>query len=369
MEIRRREKTVREVTAGFRDNGEDGAVGFGGRLTIRPSYQREFVYDDERRKAVIDTVQKGFPLNAMYWSEGEDSRYELLDGQQRTLSICQYVNGDFSLHGHGFYQLPESEQERFLDYRLTIYICRGDEREKLEWFRRINLSGLCLTVQEMRNAMYPGPWLSDAKRSFCRKEAPACRIAEKFLCGDADRQAYLETVLSWIGHREGKSIESYMNEHRRDADAAELVCYFQSVIDWVRTVFPTYRKEMRSVAWGDLYNRYGTGSFDPGTLEAGVRTLMRDRDVTGKSGIYEYLLGGDERLLRIRPFSAGQKKKAYARQGGVCPHCVRDGFRQTRYTPEEMEAGPVTPWREGGRCTGENCRLLCRYHHRLQTKT
>ncbi len=42
--------------------------GYGGRLNIRPTFQREFIYKDKQRNEVIHTVRKGFSLNTMYWA-------------------------------------------------------------------------------------------------------------------------------------------------------------------------------------------------------------------------------------------------------------------------------------------------------------
>ncbi len=367
MEIRLEEKTTREITEGYRDSAENGVVGFGGKLNIRPAFQREFVYDDKKRNAVIDTVRRGFPLNVMYWADDGNGNYELLDGQQRTISICQYVNGDFSYNNFYFHNLTEGEKNAILNYKLMVYVCRGDDKEKLDWFKIINIAGVQLTEQELRNAVYTGPWLSDAKRYFSKSNSPAYGLAGKYLNGEANRQAYLETVLSWIGDREGKSIEEYMAIHQEDTNASALWIYFQSVISWVTTVFPTYRKEMKGLPWGEYFNEYGNAPQDPAALEERLKTLMMDDDVTAKKGIYAYLLSGSEKNLNIRTFTESQKRKAYEQQNGICPHCVRDNFAKTHHEIEEMEADHITPWCEGGKTEIENCQMLCRYHNRLKS--
>ena len=98
MKIELKEIKISEVANGYFNDNEEGVVGFGGLLNIRPKYQREFVYKDKQRDSVIETVQKNFPLNVMYWVKNEDDTYEVLDGQQRTISICEYVSGSFSLN-------------------------------------------------------------------------------------------------------------------------------------------------------------------------------------------------------------------------------------------------------------------------------
>ena len=173
MNIRLVHIKVRDLFNGYQDNGDKGVVAYGGKLDVRPAYQREFVYKPEQQQAVIDTLSKGYPLNVMYWADHGNGHYELIDGQQRTLSICTFLDGDFSCAGlfgikqpQAFHSLPEDRREQLLDYELTVYICDGTESEKLEWFKTINIAGEELTDQELRNAVYTGPWVSDAKRYF-----------------------------------------------------------------------------------------------------------------------------------------------------------------------------------------------------------
>lgn len=222
MEIKLHKVSIREIVKDYIDNEENGVVGYGGKLNIRPAYQREFVYKEKQRNAVIETVTKDFPLNVMYWVEDEKGNYELLDGQQRTISICQYVNGDFSLNSRAFHNLTETEKNQILDYPLMIYICKGNDKEKLDWFKIINIAGVQLKEQELRNAIYTGEWLSDAKRYFSKNGCVAYLLANKYLNGEVNRQDYLETVLSWISAKEGIKLEDYMSIHQHDTHATPL---------------------------------------------------------------------------------------------------------------------------------------------------
>ena len=238
MNIKLKEITVLELTDGYQDNEENGVVGYGGKLDIRPPFQREFVYKDKQRDAVINTITKDFPLNAMYWAVRDDGNFEIIDGQQRTISICQYVAGDFSINGLAFHNLPKDKREQILNYRTTIYFCSGTDSEKLEWFRTINIAGEELSDQELRNAVYSGSWVSDAKRYFSKNSRP--KIGDDYLSGVANRQEYLETAIDWIS--EGK-IEDYMSKHQHDKDAKVLWEYFQSVINWINPSSPTIVKK------------------------------------------------------------------------------------------------------------------------------
>ena len=354
MDIELKKITIRELVEGYRDNNEEGVVGFGGKLNIRPKYQREFVYKDKQRDAVITTINRNFPLNVMYWAVCNDGTFEVIDGQQRTISICQYATSVFAYDMRYFHNLQNDEQDKFLDYELMIYLCSGTASEKLEWFKTINIAGEKLTDQELRNAVYSGSWVSDAKRYFSKNSCPAHGLGGNYLSGSAIRQEYLETAIEWIAARDNHNIEHYMATHQKDANAAELWLYFQSVINWARLVFPKYRREMKGVKWGILYNKYGSQPFDAVVLENEVKRLMLDEDVTNKKGIYAYLLTGDERNLNIRAFSEKQKREAYERQGGVCLHC------HETYSFEQMEGDHIAPWHDGGATTADNCQMLCK---------
>ena len=351
MNIKLHEITVRDVAEGYVDNAEEGVVGYGGRLNIRPKYQREFIYDVEKRNAVLDTIRKGFPLNVMYWVKNEDGTFEVLDGQQRTISFCQYVNSDFSIDNRFFHNLTETERNQILDYKLMIYFCEGNDREKLDWFRIINIAGMKLTDQELRNAVYTGPWLSHAKTIFSKSNCAAYLLAKDYVPGSPIRQELLETAIRWKSKGE---IEKYMAEHQHDPNANALWTYFKSVIDWVKLTFPKYRKEMKGIDWGGLYDQFGGDTLDTADLERQIETLMMDDDVTSKKGIYTYVLTRDERHLNIRAFTPAQRRSAYERQKGKCTIC-RKPFQEA-----EMEADHITPWSEGGRTEPRNCQMLCR---------
>ena len=348
-----KEITVRELTQGYQDNNEDGVVGFDGKLDIRPPYQREFVYNEKERNAVLDTLQKDFPLNVMYWAVREDGNYEVIDGQQRTISICQYVEGDFSIDGIGFYNLPNDKQDQILDYTLMVYFCSGTDSEKLAWFETINIAGKVLTKQELRNAVYSGSWVSDAKRYFSKNSRP--KIGDEYLSGSANRQEYLETAISWISN--GK-IEDYMSKNQHEPNATELWLYFQSVINWVKANFTKYRREMKGIKWGILYNEFKDEKYDAKKLEEQIATLMEDEDVGNKKGIYSYVLTGKEKHLNIRAFSDKQKREAYERQKGICVDCNK------HFELNEMEADHIDPWHSGGKTDAENCQMLCREDNR-----
>lgn len=357
MEIKPKELTVRQLCENYMDNNEGGVVAYGGKLDVRPPYQREFVYDQKDRDAVIDTVLKNFPLNVMYWADREDGTYEIIDGQQRTISICQYVTNVFSVVIDGmprkFFNLTKDIQDKIMDYKLFIYVCRGTESEKLDWFKTINIAGKVLNQQELRNAVYHGAWLTDAKRYFSKTNGPAAQISKNYVGKVANRQEILETALSWIS---GGKVQEYMDDHAKDADAQPLKDYFEKVIEWVSETFPKVRAtQMKGVNWGELYNRYKDVQFDVNELEEKIARLMKDSDVTNKSGIYVYVLDPDkqEKVLSIRTFDDNTRRSVYEKQEGKCYYCGKP------FPIEKMHADHIIPWSKGGRTIEENCCMSC----------
>ena len=353
MKIELKEIQIRDIVEGYFDDGEDGVVAYNDMLDVRPPYQRDFVYDDKKREALIHSVMKGFPINVMYWFKNGD-RYEILDGQQRTISICQYFDGEFAVKRGKevleFHNLTNGEMDQILDYKLLVYICEGTDKQKLDWFETINIAGEKLTDQELLNAIYTGAWLTDAKRHFSKTNGPAYGLGSKLLKGEPKRQAYLETTIKWIN----KDVAEYMSIHQHDEDAKELWDYYTRVIKWVGKRFPTYRKEMKGLAWGEFYNNYRDVEINPDD----VTELMKDEEVTKRSGIYHYLLSGDSKYLSIRAFTDADKRVMYENQEGICPTCGE------HFEIEEMDADHVDAWSKGGKTKLENGVMLCKKDNR-----
>lgn len=252
MKITETKIKVSDLVENYLDDGDGGVYSYDNRLTIRPSFQREFIYREE----------------------------------QQTISIAQYVNKDFPVKINGndkfFQNLTDEEKQTILDYELTVNICEGSEAEKLEWFKRINIAGAVLTPQELLNATYTGPWLADAKTYFSKRNCVAAKMADGYLKGTPIRQELLEKALAWIADRDGlESGQMYMAIHQHDEDANDLWLYFQSVINWAKMLFPTKQKEIADKqTWGLLYNQYHMKQYNSNVLEADIKNLVMDNDVT-----------------------------------------------------------------------------------------
>ncbi|OHP49099.1 MULTISPECIES: DUF262 domain-containing protein [Neisseria] len=351
MKIELKQITVRDLVKDYQDDAEKGVRAYGGLLDVRPPYQREFVYKDKQRDAVIETVRQGFPLNVMYWAKREDGTFEVIDGQQRTLSLCQYIAGDFAYMMRYFHNLQDDEQQQILDYELMVYVCEGSDSEKLKWFETINIAGEKLTQQELRNAVYHGSWLADAKRYFSKNGCAAYQIGQDYISGSPIRQELLEKALNWISQGQ---IESYMAKHQHDPNALALWQYFQAAITWVEATFPVKRKkEMKGVEWGGLYDQFKDKVLDADKLEAEIKTLMLDDEIGNKKGIYPYVLTRNEKYLNLRTFSDGMKRKMYEKQNGICPHC------KEKFELDQMEGDHIIPWSEGGKTNEDNGQMLC----------
>lgn len=356
MKIELQKIKIRDITKNYKNNEEEWVIWFDWKLNIRPKYQREFVYKEAQRNAVIETIKKNFPLNIMYWAKNEDGTFEVLDWQQRTISICEYVIWNFTLNNLAFHNLTEDKKNEILDYELTIYICEWVESEKLEWFQTINIAWEKLTEQELRNAVYTWTWLNDAKKYFSKTNCPAYQIGKNYLKWSPIRQEYLETVLKWISNGE---IEKYMSENQQNENASELWQYFQSIIHWINIIFPNYRKEMKGLDWWFLYNNFWKNFYNAVELEEKIKKLMMDDEVTKKSGIYLYLLDWKEKHLSIRIFTENQKRETYEKQNWFCANkkdCIN---LWKKLDINEMEADHITPWSKWWKTNIENCQMLC----------
>ena len=364
MTIKQIEVTVGDIARGYINNEEQGIRGYGGQLDIRPPYQREFIYNENEQQAVISTVLKGYPLNVMYWvrrSEDAECPYEVMDGQQRTLSLCEYVDGKFAYDFKNFFNQPADIQKLILDYPLTIYLCEGEPSEKLEWFKTINIAGKPLNEQEINNAVYAGPFVTDAKRHFSKSNCGAYRLGKDLVNGTPIRQEFLKKALEWMAEhetREGKpqSVVGYMAEHQHDPNANNLWTYFQNVLNWTITNFDLkkFKKIMKGLNWALYYDKYHSTTLDTADLASRISKLILDSDVQKQMGIIPYVLTGDERHLDLRGFPEDIKLAVWEKQHHICPSC------QKEFDYEFMEGDHITPWREGGRTVIENCQMLCR---------
>ena len=368
MTIKQLEVTVGEITKGYINNEEQGVRGYNGLLDIRPPYQREFIYNEAEQRAVINTVLNEYPLNVMYWvkrSDDAECPYEVMDGQQRTLSLCQYVAGKFAVDFKYFDNQPADDQKKILDYKLTVYVCEGKESEKLEWFKTINIAGKPLNEQEIRNAVYAGPFVSDAKHHFSKSNCGAYRLGKDLVNGSPIRQDFFKKALEWMAEHEtrnGKlqSAVGYMAIHQHDKNAIPLWTYFQNVLNWAISTFnmKKFKIIMKGVDWALFYDKYHEQPLDIKVMEDRISDLIGDDEIQKPNGIIPYVLTGDERYLDLRTFKDKVKKAIWEKQNHKCAICGKE------FDFELMEGDHIKPWREGGRTDIKNCQMLCRQCNR-----
>ncbi len=306
------------------------------------------MYDAVQRDAVINTVTQEFPLNLMYWAVRDDGGYEIIDGQQRTISICQYVTKKFSFNKVYFDNQSKNKQDKILNYKLMIYFCSGTYDEKLDWFKTINIAGVELADQELRNAVYSGLWVTNAKRYFSKTGCPAYDRGSDYLTGTPIRQDYLETAIKWLSDGE---IEDYMGKHQHAKNADALWKYFESVMDWLESTFTKKRSFMKGVAWGPLYNQFKDTKLNAVALEKKIAKLEADEEVTNSKGIYPYILSGDKKHLSLRVFDKHIMRRVTKKQGGKCKICEK--------VIATLQGDYIKPWSKGGKTIEENCQMLC----------
>lgn len=379
--------TVSEIVDGFIYNDFEGKGLFGlsGKLIIQPEYQRNYIYADGKRDvACIESILKGYPLGLIYFNKTKNNSFEVLDGQQRITSIGRFVAGkfavlDFNGNRNFFSGLSTDQQRKIMNYQLLVYECEGSESEIKAWFKTINISGVPLNEQELRNAIYSGPFVSEAKKEFSNSGNANQQKWQSYIKGVANRQEILQEALNWVSKGE---IDNYMSKHRNDTNINELKTYFNTVIDWVSNVFTIVESEMRGLEWGRLYETYHNISYNPTEVEKKISKLYADSDVTKKSGIFEYVLSGEKtefiKLLSIRAFSETDRKSKYREQTNEaekntisnCPICITDlQYEHTTHIwkYKEMAGDHIIPWSKGGKTERSNLQMLCNHHNSLKS--
>ena len=373
--------TVKEINEGFVYNEYEGKglFGWNGKLTIQPEYQRNYIYADGKKDvAVIESLLKGYPLGLLYFVKVDDDKYEILDGQQRVTSFGRYITGKFAVKDENgmeqyFDGLSEDKRNKILNAPLTIYICEGEEPEIKEWFKTINIVGVPLNNQELLNAIYSGPFVTMAREEYSNSSNAYIQKWSAYIKGDVNRQDYLATALNWISKG---NVDNYMSQHRYDTNIKELKIYFNSVIDWISSIFKDVKSDMRGLPWGEFYETYHRNSYDANAISKKLCELYTDQCVTNNKGIYEYILGGcvDTKLLEIRVFEESTKRVVYEQQTNIaktksvsnCPLCALgdDNNKIKIWELKEMEADHVTAWSKGGATDIKNCQMLCITHNR-----
>ncbi|MGI9013789.1 MAG: HNH endonuclease family protein [Phycisphaerales bacterium] len=379
--------TVADICDGFVYNQLEGKglFGLGGKLTIQPEYQRNYIYADgggKKEMAVIESLLKGYPLGLIYFNKvanPPNEHFEVLDGQQRITSIGRFVTSKFAIMENGnpkyFHSLPADEQAKINESPLLIYECEGTETEIKQWFETINIAGVPLNDQELLNAIYSGPFVTKAKEEFSNSQNANIQKWSAYITGSANRQQFMERALEWVSKDD---VGTYMSSHRTDTNITELKNYFNSVIDWVSAVFIDVESEMRGLEWGRLYEAYHNTSYDPKKVSAEVQRLYGDPYVKNRRGVFEYVLGGmkDTKLLDVRVFDKATQQSVHAKQTEAaeaadesnCPLCAvgHDSNKGRIYKLKEMEADHVSAWSKGGASTAANCQMLCTTHNRAK---
>ncbi len=375
--------TVKDVCDGFVYNELEGKGLFGlsGKLTIQPEYQRNYIYADGKKDvAVIESILKGYPLGLIYFNKVSNDVLEVLDGQQRITSFGRFVTNKFAIKDENgmeqyFGGIASDKQSKILETKLLIYECEGTESEIKEWFKTINIAGVPLNQQELLNAVYSGNFVTLGKAEFSNSQNSNIQKWSAYISGSVNRQAFLECALDWVSKG---NIGDYMSRHRYEKNITELKAYFNSVIDWVSTVFTDVESEMQGLDWGRLYEEHHKKSYNPAKVSKEVKSLYGDSYIKNRKGIFEYILGGsvDTKLLDVRVFDEATKKSVYTAQTtkaessgkSNCPLCAvgHDVNKSKIWKLNEMDADHVAAWSKGGATNIKNCQMLCKTHNRAK---
>ena len=374
--------TVKDICEGFVYNELEGKGLFGlaGKLTIQPEYQRNYIYAEEGREAaVIESVLKGYPIGLIYFNKVSNNKFEVLDGQQRITSLGRFITDKFALKDENgmqyFGTMAKDKKDKILETKLLIYECEGTESQIKEWFKTINIAGVPLKPQELLNAIYSGPFVTLAKEEFSNSQNANTQKWSAYISGVVNRQDFLARALDWVSKG---NVDDYMSRHRKDTNIKELKTYFNSVIDWVSSVFTDVEKEMCGLEWGRLYEKYHKKSYDPSKVSKAVQKLYGDPYVKNRKGVFEYILGGsvDTKLLDVRVFDEATKRSAYASQTKTaktkgksnCSHCAmgHDANKSKIWSFSDMDADHVSAWSKGGATDAKNCEMLCKTHNRAK---
>lgn len=390
MQANLKKYVVKDIVNGFIVNGFQyndyegrGLFGLNGSLIIQPEYQRNYIYADGKKDvSVINSMLKKYPLGLIYFNYKKNKTYEVLDGQQRITSIGRFITGKFAIEDDNgnknyFSGLSKDQQELILNTKLLVYICNGSESDIKKWFKTINIAGIPLNQQELLNSVYSGPFVTKAKEEFSNSGNANIQKWSAYIKGSVNRQDYLHTALKWVS---GNDIDTYMSKHRQDSEITEIKNYFNSVIEWISSIFISVHKEMCGLEWGNLYEKYHNINYDPDELDIKINKLFSDSDVTKRSGVYEYLLDGENNpsLLNIRQFTLNDRKTKYYKQTNVakqkglsnCPNCISDKeYNHTTkiWTFDKMAGDHILPWSEGGKTEPENLQMLCKHHNSMKS--
>ncbi|MCK6462462.1 MAG: DUF262 domain-containing protein [Candidatus Pacebacteria bacterium] len=375
--------TVKDICEGFVYNELEGKGLFGlaGKLTIQPEYQRNYIYAKENREAgVIESVLREYPIGLLYFNKVGKDKFEVLDGQQRITSIGRFITDKFAIKDENgmeqyFGGMAKDKKDKILETKLLIYECEGTESQIKEWFKTINIAGVPLVPQELLNAIYSGPFVTLGKEEFSNSQNANIQKWSAYIKGSATRQAFFERALDWVSKG---NIDDYMSIHRYDKNINELKKYFNSVIDWISSVFTDVESEMCGLEWGRLYEQYHKKVYNPAKVSAEVKKLYADPYVKNRKGVFEFILGGsvDTKLLEVRIFDEATKKAVYATQTAKaekkgesnCPYCAigHDANKSKIWSFSEMDADHVSAWSKGGKSDIKNCQMLCKTHNRAK---
>lgn len=153
-----------------------------GLLEIDNSYQRNFIWSSKHQIQLMESILIGYPVPEIYlYNTGTDentgnTKYAIIDGQQRCSSIFKYISNAFKLNENQlnknsanfeniknrlFKDLEIDDKKAIWSYIFSVRIVRNSvEHEKIvKMFLRLNSNNMTLNPQELRNAEFEGEFM------------------------------------------------------------------------------------------------------------------------------------------------------------------------------------------------------------------
>lgn len=223
---------------------------------IPDEYQRQFIWDDDKKSLFIESVLLGLPIPLMFFSDTEDGRCEIIDGAQRTQSLEAFMSNDLeltnlkkldSLLGFKYDDIPEYFKKKFDKTNIRVVVLSDETTLDIrqEIFTRINTSGVKANPIEVRRGQF---MQTDFMRFIkeCSEDSvflKLCPVSETLKKRYEGQElvlrffAYLNNYKNFE-HRVDQFIDDYVDNNKDIFNKDEYLKEFKGMLDFVDKNFP-----------------------------------------------------------------------------------------------------------------------------------